>query len=193
MERITDKALLAYVPLLCCLCCGLLFDVLGLFRLTVLCVVVHEAGHGLAYAALLRRTPPIRLQCGGVCMRIPACAPMKIENLILAAGPLCNATAAAAGMLAVRYSGASYRLHFFILLNIILAVFNLLPHSLLDGGRLLQNLLLHYTGKPCARFLRAADITVTALLCGAVLCVQSAAWYTALPCVWLLLQKNRRG
>ena len=129
------------VFLLALLTLALLWDGSGFIKLSILCAVLHESGHFLAFWLLTKKPPQIscspfgfQLEMDGVLL------PSRSENLLLAAGPAANLLAAAAGWALVSRR-ASYLCYFFLCENLCMALFNLLPVRFLDGGRLAANLI----------------------------------------------------
>ena len=102
---------------------------------------LHEAGHYLAIRLLGGRVAGIRLTCVGAEMRLSANAPngRMFRVLTALAGPAANLAAAAA---ITRWGdGLGEERYLLIGLNLSLGLFNLLPISGLDGGRILRTLL----------------------------------------------------
>ncbi len=139
------------VFLLALLTLALLWDASGFIKLSLLCALLHEAGHFFVFWLLTKRPPRIscslvgfHLEMDGVFLR------PRSENLLLAAGPAANLLAAAAGWAFV-CRRASYLGYFFLCENLCMALFNLLPVHFLDGGRLAANLI----GPMRPRLLRA--------------------------------------
>lgn len=119
-------------------------------------VVMHEFGHALAAKNYGIQTKDITLLPIGGLARLDRMPEKPAEELIVAfAGPLVNivlailtgffikvpATAAAvAAQLSTGVNASNFFLHFLIV-NIVLAVFNLIPAFPMDGGRVLRALL----------------------------------------------------
>lgn len=127
--------------LLCaCLAAGLLFDPMGFLRMALVCAVIHESGHVLAYALCTRRLPRLRFGLGGVSL----CGAQELsrwqELWVLAAGPAANFLMSALLLLRLERR-ASYGLYFLAAVSLCTGIYNLLPFGVLDGARLLQNLL----------------------------------------------------
>jgi Zn-dependent protease len=128
------------------------------------CVVLHELGHALTARLFGIQTRDITLYCiGGVARleRMPR-AP-GAELLITLAGPLVNVGIASVLALALWVEGAfspwfvgSYATGFamnLMVINLILAAFNMIPAFPMDGGRILRALL----SGPLGRY-RATEI-----------------------------------
>lgn len=111
-------------------------DRTGLMLPTLFAVLIHEAGHLFCMWAADCAPREIRLVPASVQIieRFPASEGRKIAVII--SGPLANV--AVAGALFINYylGGSPVSLKF-ALLNAVVAAFNLLPVSGLDGGRLL--------------------------------------------------------
>ncbi len=126
----------------CCLLTILFFDSTGILRCCMAAAVLHELGHALAYRLLLRQKPVIRLHAGGLALQWAASmATTWAEVCILAAGPAVNFLAASV-YLSLAGHTARFFYWFFGGVNLLMGVFNLLPIGFLDGGRLLELLLL---------------------------------------------------
>ena len=109
------------------------------------CVLLHELGHSLVALAFGLRVIDITLwPLGGMARmsRIPEST--RIEGLIAIAGPAVNFVLALAGFGAfVLWPGLqqSELLAWFIGVNLLMGLFNLLPAFPMDGGRLLRAFL----------------------------------------------------
>ena len=116
---------------------NLLFP-LGLFTI----VVLHELGHALAARHFGIQTREITLYpIGGVARLERMPSQPRQEMLVAAAGPAVNvALAGVAGLLSplVTQPLGAYILGQFVVLNLGLALFNLLPAFPMDGGRILR-------------------------------------------------------
>lgn len=146
--------------LLCaCLAAGLLFDPLGFLRMALLCSAVHEAGHILAYILCTHRLPKLTLRLGGAALSGTNLPPGQ-ELLVLCAGPLANFV-----MAGVLYGMALYRarygVYFLAAVSLCMGLYNLLPFGVLDGARIIQNLLPARFCVPLAR----AQRTLLAIFC----------------------------
>jgi Zn-dependent protease len=119
-------------------------------------VVMHELGHALAAKNYGIQTRDITLLPIGGLARLDKMPEKPIEELVVAfAGPLVNIllalitgffitfpenAEALAAQLSSGVNASNFFLHFFIV-NIVLAVFNLIPAFPMDGGRVLRALL----------------------------------------------------
>ena len=127
--------------LLCaCLAAGLLFDPMGFLRMTLVCAFVHESGHVLAYMLCAHKLPGLHFSAGGIGLSGAEQLPRTQELWVLAAGPLANFIMAALLFLQL-HRQASYALYFLAAVSLCTGVYNLMPFGVLDGARLLQNLL----------------------------------------------------
>lgn len=127
----------APLPTLFLLSLALLYDHTGVLRWGLLCAVLHEGGHLVAWALFVRRMPRLELSPGGIClcMRDVALPPAR-ERMLAAAGPLTNLLLCAAGVGAMELWGYTYGGYWFVSANLLLGAFNLLPLPGLDGARL---------------------------------------------------------
>ncbi len=115
--------------------------------LLVSSILLHELGH--AWASLIQRVPVHRITLhggGGACERSAATA--YEQELIVAMGPIVNlAIWAMASLLAPLFAPHSemfWILETLALINLFLAILNLLPVQPLDGGKLLQLILRRF-------------------------------------------------
>ena len=127
----------APLPTLFLLALALLYDHTGVLRWGLLCAVLHEGGHLLAWAVLVRRVPRLVISPGGICLCMRGVAlPPARERILAAAGPLANLLLCAAGVGAMELWGYTYAGYWFGSANRLLGAFNLLPLPGLDGSRL---------------------------------------------------------
>ncbi|MBR5769017.1 MAG: hypothetical protein IKX98_02805 [Clostridia bacterium] len=134
----------------------------GLAVWAVFAAAAHEAAHLLAIYACGLRLRRVSLHAGGVRMELNAEPPKTKAALILAAGCFGNLLAAGA---VKAFGGASLRAYIFFGANLILCALNALPHSALDGGKLLR---LALGERPNAeRISFVCDVAVTFLLTAA--------------------------
>ena len=131
--------------LFCAVVCFMLeIDRTGLVIPTLFAVFIHESGHLLAMWAADCQPKAIRLIPSSVQI-IRGFSPKRGgEIAVTVCGPLSNLVIA--GVLIANYAmfGAEQSLTFGIL-NLVIAVFNLLPVSGLDGGTLLTLIIAHFT------------------------------------------------
>ena len=149
---------------------GLGVKVAGVFAV----VLWHEIAHCAMAAALGYRVREIELlPFGGVARidRISEAGSIS-EIMMAAAGPISSLVMAAVIYLAMhRWPQWSLYLSFYLKVNLMLAIFNLLPAMPLDGGRILRALLaLHWdystaTSVVCtlSKVMAVALVTVTVL------------------------------
>lgn len=125
------------LPTLFLLALALMYDHTGVLRWGLLGAVLHECGHLVAWAVLLRRVPRLEISPGGIClcMRGVALPPVR-ERMLAAAGPLTNLLLCAAGVGIMELWGYTYAGYWFVSANLLLGTFNLLPLPGLDGARL---------------------------------------------------------
>lgn len=116
---------------------GVLSELLQAF----LALTLHESFHAVVASRLGYRIESVELLPFGGVARIEhtALAP-GADFLIALAGPLCNVVVAGAVALAMHLFPV-IELKYFLFSNLVLALFNLLPASPLDGGRMLRAIL----------------------------------------------------
>ncbi len=101
-------------------------------------VLLHEAGHYFAFFLLGEPPPALSGRAGGL-LFTPRGGTLTYgrELVIAAAGPLFNLFAALALIPAIRGEGVREASFCFFAINLLSALFNLLPLSGFDGGRVL--------------------------------------------------------
>lgn len=166
-------------------------DADGVLPWALLACALHELGHYGAVRLLGGQVSLLRLTCVGAEMRLSARSPLAPAGQLLAAlaGPAVNLLLA---LLSARIAGqAGERACLFAGLNLALGLFNLLPVGPLDGGRILESLLLLLgAGEGAARAARALSLALAAAAAvgGSVLLLAGKANVTLpLTAVWLLL------
>ena len=140
----------------------LMFVTGGLAVWAVFAALAHEAAHLLAIYACgfgLRR---VSFHGGGVRMELNAEPPRAKAALILVSGCFGNLLAAGA---VKAFGGASLRAYIFFGANLLLCALNALPHSSLDGGKLLRLVLGERPNADKTAFI--CDVAVTFLLTAA--------------------------
>jgi Zn-dependent protease len=111
-------------------------------------ILAHELGHALVARRYGVTTDSIQLWALGGVARLDRDSPTpRADGMIAVAGPLVSLAIGAAaigsafGLDAVRWSGSAVELLAWLgAINVLLAVFNLLPGAPLDGGRILRAL-----------------------------------------------------
>ena len=119
----------------------LLLDGTGLLRMGLLCALLHEMGHVLAFWGMLRRFPVLEVSVFGIClsMREVCLAPQK-ECVLALAGPAMNLLLCIGTLLGMRWAwGYSYVGCWFAATNLLVGGFNLLPLPGLDGTQAVQS------------------------------------------------------
>ena len=134
----------------------------GLAVWAVFAALAHEAAHLLAIYACGFRVRRVSLHGGGVRMELNAEPPKAKAALILAAGCFGNLLAAGA---VKAFGAASLRGYIFYGASLLLCALNALPHSSLDGGKLLR--LALGDGRKAAGISIVCDVAVTFLLTAA--------------------------
>ena len=180
---------------------GALYGVLVMILLFV-CVTLHEFGHALAARRYHIHVPTITLlPIGGVASleRMPD-RPQQ-EFVIAIAGPLVNvvlallllpaalalspATAGAAlrdlgaVLAAAQRPGVANLVNYMLAVNLMLALFNLIPAFPMDGGRILRSILAMFMGNVAA--------TRAAVFVGRLVAVPMAIWGIMTGNILLLL------
>lgn len=117
-------------------------DGTGVLRISLLCAVLHETGHLLAYHHLVDRWPALELSPTGICLSLRGVFLTTGQELLLAsAGPLANLLCCSLTILLMRGPmGYSYAGYWFASANLLVGGANLLPLPGLDGARILQSL-----------------------------------------------------
>ena len=104
-------------------------------------VILHELGHALVGQIFGIHTREILLTpIGGIAMLDRALDNSRAEIWIAIAGPIVNFILVALAVPLMFVSSASW-ISYFIMVNIMLGVFNLIPAFPMDGGRILRALL----------------------------------------------------
>jgi Zn-dependent protease/CBS domain-containing protein len=110
------------------------------------CVLAHELGHSLVALATGGRVSAITLMLlGGVSELHGLPKTPRVEGLVAVTGPLVS-LALGLGALGVHRSGVGpadlrFGLYYLGQINVVLAIFNLLPAFPMDGGRVLRAVL----------------------------------------------------
>ena len=119
----------------------LLFDSITYPFIILLSVLLLECAHLLAAKVLKVPVKCIKIGMFGARIELDwLCRSYKAELLIDLSGPLVNMMLGLSGIMALQMYWDSSVL-FFVLTNLSLAIFNLMPIRSLDGGRILYSLL----------------------------------------------------
>lgn len=145
---------------------------LGAMLVTI--VVLHELGHALAARRVGIPTRDILLTpIGGIASLSRMPSRPQDEIFVTVAGPAVNVVLASLGYFALLLAGpvlpplAQDLLVWFVLENVVLAVFNLIPAFPMDGGRLLRAFLTLRSGDHARATRTAAKVgRVMAVLLG---------------------------
>lgn len=135
-----------YVSFLFCavICFMIATDRTGLVIPTLFAVIIHETGHLLCMWACECQPKAIRLIPSSVQIIRPFSAKERNEIAITLCGPIANLVLFA--VLLINYLSFKNMLSLqFAVLNLVIALFNLLPVSGLDGGTLLEGAIAHFT------------------------------------------------
>lgn len=136
----------------------------GLLPLAVCAAAAHELGHWALIRAFRGRVTLLRLSASGAEMAVSGPLSYGRELVCALGGPLVNLLLAlgAAQLGATVFAG----------LNLTLGLFNLLPMSALDGGKVLSCVISVFWGPEKAQCLNAAVDGILSLLlfvCGGLL------------------------
>lgn len=152
-------------------------DRTGLVIPTLFAVLIHEAGHLIAMWAGDCAPKEIRLIPASVQIVESLPRSQKVQAGIVLCGPLANIAVSMSLYINFYLSGSNTSLRF-CLLNAVLAAFNLLPVSGLDGGRLLCMLICKfadlYTALKVVRIITAV-LSVSAFFAGVLLILHGKA------------------
>ncbi|MBO4692880.1 MAG: site-2 protease family protein [Clostridia bacterium] len=153
-----------YVSFLFCATLSLMLatDRTGLVIPTLFAALIHETGHLFAMWAADRAPKEIRLIPASVQIIEKYGSVPKKQVGIIISGPLANIMISAAIFINFYLTGSDVSLRF-ALLNAVIAAFNLLPVAGLDGGRLLELLLLRKTDSYTAN--RTVNIITIVMAC----------------------------
>jgi len=138
----------------------------GEFIATYFSILLHELGHILSAAAFGKRVNTIKFLPVGLSASIESLY-SRIESIIIYfCGPMVNMLLAIFGWAINALNFLSTNdAHFFIYLNILLAIFNLVPVLPLDGGKLLREMVALQIGFILAnRYVIKASILLALLL-----------------------------
>lgn len=168
-------------------------DTDGLVLWAALACICHEMGHYLAICCCGGRVAALRLTCVGAEMRLAQDGPRgKMARIAMAlAGPGINLLLAV--LSAHLAASLGEQAFLFAGLNLGLACFNLLPVSVLDGGRILSVLLENWSGGESLTRAISAGLSLGLVVAGMWL-----MWCTANPTLlltgtWLMLLALQNG
>ena len=119
------------------------FDRSGVFGWVLAAGLLHEMGHLAAIRCMGEHIKYLRLSCVGAELRLSAAKTLSAGQMAVAAlaGPGVNFLLAL-GSVRLASHGMGEKLYLFAGINLGLALFNLLPVNWLDGGRVLENLMI---------------------------------------------------
>ncbi|WP_246821605.1 site-2 protease family protein, partial [Brachybacterium sp. HMSC06H03] len=171
---------------------------LGLGLFLILSVLVHELAHALVARAFGARVDHIALTLWGGHTQYRAERMPAIGSVLVSlAGPASNGLLAAAtgalGAIAAQGTVLSVAASFATWLNVVLALFNLLPGLPMDGGRALESLLGAVLRRPVlgtritAWIGRAIAVGVVVLPLSRIVRLGGAGGFSLLTLLWALL------
>ena len=145
------------------LCLMLLLDKSGFFLPMVIAVILHETAHLTAMWML--RCNPKEICLIPASVRIVRSVTVRVRNeiIISLSGPLANILFFSAFFAVYKTTGNMDILNF-SLINLLFAVFNLLPVKQLDGGLILYKLLSYFKGENKAQIVLNFISAVTGVL-----------------------------
>lgn len=161
----------------------------GSMLMVLVAAVIHEAGHIVACIAMRGRVDALTLSAVGAELKLdyPSMISYGRENMILLAGASVNLVLGA-----FSYFLGLYQMAY---ISLGLGIFNLLPITPLDGGRILYNLI-------CERFHINLAEQITAISSGifiggiagigAIWAVKFANWLPIVISFWLLAGLMRK-
>ena len=162
-------------------------DTQMLFPMSLGAAAIHEAGHCAAIWAVNGRIRLLRLSAVGAELQLEGTLSYRQELVCALAGPAIN--------LIIAFLAAKTGLELFAGLNLALGAFNLLPVSVLDGGRILNCVSMMIFGPDTgSRIRRGVDIlfALAILLGGTVLFFFGGSITLILVAVWLLGRDKQR-
>ncbi|MPM72675.1 hypothetical protein SDC9_119651 [bioreactor metagenome] len=121
----------------------LIYDKSNLIVLNLCAVIMHETGHLLCMLLMGEKPKEIKFTPFGLCIeRAPVSRLSYNQEIWVAfAGPLINILLFAVFLMIYLFSG-NEAIVICSVINIVIALFNLLPCEPLDGSKMLQNYLL---------------------------------------------------
>lgn len=157
------------------------WDTQGLLPAVLAAAAAHELGHWTAVRAVGGRIALLRLSAAGAEIRMEGTLSYGRELLCALAGPLVN--------LVLAFGAARVGAEVFAGLNLALGLFNLLPLSALDGGKVLGCAVALFLGAEGGGQVQAVIDRVLSLLlviCGAVLLEKGGGVTLLVVAVWLI-------
>jgi Zn-dependent protease len=164
----------------------------------VAAVLLHELAHAFAIEALGGKIIGITLAADGISLKKEGLMSYSKEAVAVLAGPAANL---AAGIVSALLAGKNEAAYFFAGVNVALGVFNLIPASGFDGGRVLKLVFSclvspDFAGR--ALVWVSALSAVTVLACGGVFLARTgngifllfAGVYTVWIIVYSISRKN---
>lgn len=139
MNRIL-KVLESVLLLLCALFLLLAFNAVYVANLTLLSLLVHELGHAIAYMALCRRAPTLRVSTDGLRMGVGITPSYRAQRLVALGGPLANLASFVVCLTLIPHFDDFMIV--FAQIHLLLALSNLLPIKGRDGDIALRCSLL---------------------------------------------------
>ena len=154
-------------------------------------VLVHELGHVLAARAYRTRVVEVELNILGGFTRYATNTMKPLQEAAMAAaGPLAS-FALGFVLWGIGLAAGATPLGFLAItlgqLNWLLAVFNLLPASSLDGGKIVESVMQHFTGRQKPGLVVTTAATVLLLLAGVVYLVGTETGRLYLTQPWWLV------
>ena len=152
-------------PLILALALTLAFDKTGWLTLLFVAAMLHECGHLAAIALQHGKIEHITAKLSGMKIDyLPAGQTSYASDAVAAlAGPAVNLTAVVVCALIARIY-PSAEVFYFSGVNLLLALFNLIPAAPLDGGRALKALLCAWRGQSGEAIAEVVSIVSSALL-----------------------------
>lgn len=162
-------------------------DTQMLFPVALGAAAIHEAGHWAAIRVVKGRIRLLRLSAVGAELQLEGTMTYAQELICALAGPVVNLTTA--------FLAAKVGLEVFSGLNLALGAFNLLPISVLDGGRALNCVSVMLLGPDIGSAVRRGGDVLLAfalLLGGTALIFFGGNVTLLLVAVWLLSRNKDR-
>ena len=144
--------------------------------LLLISVLIHEAAHAILARAFGQRVLRVNVDVLGGQTELATAGPSARDAWVALAGPVTSAAVGGAAHLVALTlpAGGTARLlaETVAVVNLLLAVFNVLPAVPLDGGEVLRAVVFRLTGSE--RRAQTAGLAGAALVCGAL--AGGAAW-----------------